>query len=139
VAYLSAFHEDNRSRATQLLRVSTSVYQDTLVTHHTHMIVPKPLYRYTRPLYSRLPYVVSSPIISSSRPPRILPANVLVEEERVPGYRPEFCYPENPGEVLNNCYKILTKVGWGTASTVWLAEDLERYEFSLVPKSSANP
>ncbi|KAH8745311.1 kinase-like domain-containing protein [Hyaloscypha finlandica] len=96
------------------------------------MIVPKPLYRYTRPLYSHLPYIVSSPIISSSRPPRILPANVLVEEGRVPGYRPEFCYPENPGEVLNNCYKILTKVGWGTASTVWLAEDLERQPFQHV-------
>jgi hypothetical protein len=53
-----------------------------------------------------------------------LPA--LVEEERVPGYRPEFYYPANPGEVLNNRYKILTKIKWGTASTVWLAEDLER-------------
>ena len=66
--------------------------------------------------------------MSSSRPPRILPASVLVEEEQVPGYRPEFYYPANPGEVLNNRYKILTKVGWGTASTVWLAEDLKRYE-----------
>jgi hypothetical protein len=77
--------------------------------------------------------------MSSSRPPRILPANVLVEEERVPGYRPEFYYPANPGEVLSNRYKILTKVGWGTASTIWLAENLERYDFSLVPKSSTNP
>ena len=65
--------------------------------------------------------------MSSSRRPEILPADVLVEEERVPGYRSEFYYPANPGEVLNDRYKILTKVGWGTASTVWLAEDLERY------------
>ena len=64
--------------------------------------------------------------MSSSRPPRILPSDVLVEEERVPDYRPEFYYPANPGQVLNNRYKILTKIGWGTASTVWLAEDLER-------------
>ncbi|KAH8584232.1 hypothetical protein B0O99DRAFT_647355 [Bisporella sp. PMI_857] len=63
--------------------------------------------------------------MSYSRPPRILPADVLIEEERVPGYQPEF-YPANPGQVLNNRYKILTKIGWGTASTVWLAEDLER-------------
>ena len=68
--------------------------------------------------------------MSSSRRPEILPADVLVEEERVPGYRPEFYYPANPGEVLNDRYKILTKVGWGTASTVWLAEDLERYHIT---------
>ena len=69
--------------------------------------------------------------MSSFRPPRILPANVLVKEEQVPGYRPEFYYPANPGEVLNYRYKILTKVGWGTASTVWLAEDLERYDLLM--------
>jgi hypothetical protein len=90
------------------------------------MILRKQFRRYVRPLYSNLPYIVSSPTMSSSRTPRILPTDVLVEEERVPGYRPEFYYPANPGEVLNNRYKILTKVGWGTASTVWLAEDLEK-------------
>jgi hypothetical protein len=64
--------------------------------------------------------------MSLSRLPKSLPTSVLVEEERVPGYRPEFFYPANPGQVLNNRYKILTKIGWGTASTVWLAEDLEQ-------------
>ena len=68
--------------------------------------------------------------MSSSRRPEILPADVLVEEERVPGYQPEFYYPAKPGEVLNDRYKILTKVGWGTASTVWLVEDLERYHIT---------
>jgi len=90
------------------------------------MILRKHFYRHLRPSHSKLPYIVSSPITSSSQAPRILPVDVLVEEERVPGYRPEFYYPANPGEVLNNRYKILTKVGWGTASTVWLAEDLKK-------------
>lgn len=89
------------------------------------MIVRKQLCRRVRPFRSRLPYIASSPTMSYSRPPRILPADVLIEEERVPGYRPEFYYPADPGQVLNNRYKILTKIGWGTASTVWLAEDLE--------------
>ncbi|KAI9055694.1 hypothetical protein LZ554_000637 [Drepanopeziza brunnea f. sp. 'monogermtubi'] len=64
--------------------------------------------------------------------PKILPPDVLVEEERVPGYRPEFFYPADPGQVLNNRYKILTKIGWGASSTVWLAEDLERMPFPYV-------
>ena len=64
--------------------------------------------------------------MSYCRPPKILPANAQVEEERVPGYRPEIFYPANPGQVLNNRFKILTKIGWGAASTVWLAEDLEQ-------------
>ncbi|KAL2060824.1 hypothetical protein VTL71DRAFT_8876 [Oculimacula yallundae] len=64
--------------------------------------------------------------------PRILPPDVLVEEERVPGYRPEFFYPAGPGQVLNNRYKILTKIGWGSSSTVWLAEDLGRMPFPYV-------
>jgi hypothetical protein len=92
---------------------------------HT-MIVRKHLCRSIQPFCLRFPYVVSAPIITTSRPPRILPANVLVEEERVPGYRPECYYPAKPGQILNGRHKILTKIGWGTASTVWLAEDLER-------------
>ncbi|KAG0648290.1 Serine threonine-kinase SRPK [Hyphodiscus hymeniophilus] len=96
------------------------------------MIVRKHFCRYTRPSHSRLPYNISRLMTSSSRTPKILPSDVLVEEERVPGYRPEFYYPANPGEVVNNRYKILTKVGWGTASTVWLAEDLERTPFQHV-------
>lgn len=59
-------------------------------------------------------------------PPRILPSNVLVEEEQVPGYQSDFYYPASPGQVLKSRYKILSKIGWGTGSTVWLAEDLQR-------------
>lgn len=86
---------------------------------------------------SHLPYIPSRPTTSYSRPPRILPADDLVEEERVPGYRPEFFYPADPGQILNNRYRILSKIGWGTASTVWLAEDLERYA-SLFPNVKGN-
>ncbi|KZF22544.1 CMGC protein kinase [Xylona heveae TC161] len=63
--------------------------------------------------------------MGSSQPPRILPADELVEEERVPGYRPELYYPATPGQVLNSRYKILTKIGWGRTSTVWLAQELD--------------
>lgn len=62
-----------------------------------------------------------------SRAPTILPSDVLVEEERIPGYDPKHFYPVNPGDLFHNRYETLAKVGWGTSSTVWLARDTQRY------------
>jgi len=66
-------------------------------------------------------------MISASRSPTILPADAPIEEERIPGYEPKRFLPVNPGDLLNNRYKIVVKVGWGTTSTVWLAQDTQRY------------
>jgi hypothetical protein len=65
--------------------------------------------------------------MSASRSPTILPADVPIEEERIPGYHPTHFLPVNLGDLLNNRYKIVVKVGWGTTSTVWLAQDTQRY------------
>jgi serine/threonine protein kinase len=65
--------------------------------------------------------------MSASRSPTILPADVPIEEERIPGYDPKRFLPVNPGDLLNNRYKIMVKLGWGTTSTVWLAQDTQRY------------
>jgi hypothetical protein len=53
--------------------------------------------------------------------PESLPLDVLVDEENVPGYRPQYFYPANPGDVLNRRYELKAKIGWGSSSTVWLA------------------
>ncbi|ROT38366.1 hypothetical protein SODALDRAFT_332934 [Sodiomyces alkalinus F11] len=37
-----------------------------------------------------------------------------------------FFYPANPGEILNNKYELITKVGWGSSSTVWFAREVNR-------------
>ena len=63
----------------------------------------------------------------ASRAPAILPSDVLLEEEKIPGYDPKQFYPVNPGDLFHNRYKMLAKVGWGTSSTVWLARDTQRY------------
>ncbi|MCJ1253125.1 hypothetical protein MMC24_000932 [Lignoscripta atroalba] len=63
----------------------------------------------------------------TSRSPTILPADVPIEEETIPGYNPTRFYPVNPGELLNNRYKALAKLGWGTTFTVWLARDTQRW------------
>lgn len=48
----------------------------------------------------------------------------LLEEETVPGYRPENYYPVELGEVFRDRYKTVAKLGYGSASTVWLCRDL---------------
>ncbi len=60
-------------------------------------------------------------------PPPTLPADVPIEEETVPFYDPKYFLPVNPGDLLNNRYKILVKVGFGSTSTVWLAQDTQKY------------
>jgi hypothetical protein len=53
--------------------------------------------------------------------------NELIEEERVPCYRPELFHPTRIGDILQDRYRIITKLGYGTSSTVWLAEDQSRW------------
>lgn len=50
-----------------------------------------------------------------------------IDEETIPNYSPNDYYSIHPGQVLNNRYQTITKLGWGFGSTVWLAEDLRRY------------
>ncbi|EME83949.1 uncharacterized protein MYCFIDRAFT_162812 [Pseudocercospora fijiensis CIRAD86] len=56
--------------------------------------------------------------------PKLSPS-IKIEEETVPGYREERFYPVRLGEVFHSRYKVLAKLGFGTASTVWLCRDLE--------------
>ncbi|KAI1279402.1 putative serine/threonine-protein kinase [Xylaria sp. FL0933] len=62
----------------------------------------------------------------TSQAPELIPSDVLVDEEIVPGYKPEHFYPANPGDVLDNRYELKAKIGWGSSSTVWLAQDISR-------------
>jgi serine/threonine-protein kinase SRPK3 len=54
---------------------------------------------------------------------RLDPAQLL-EEEKTPYYRPDRFYPTRLGEILNQRYQVVTKLGYGSGSTVWLARDL---------------
>ena len=42
------------------------------------------------------------------------------------GYNPKHYYPVKLGEVLHERYKIIGKLGFGSASTVWLCRDLQK-------------
>lgn len=53
------------------------------------------------------------------------------EEETVPDYDPRHFCKVAPGDVVGDGrYSIISKLGWGRFSTVWLAEDLRRYLFT---------
>lgn len=89
---------------------------------------------------SRLATQVASKLFSCSwgtaRPrsdPRAFPShgfdmeddNYLIDEERIPEYQPSFFYPVHLGHVYDGRYQTVTKLGWGSCSTIWLARDLQ--------------
>lgn len=47
-----------------------------------------------------------------------------IEEETIPDYVASRYYPVRLGEILQDRYQIVGKLGYGTSSTVWLARDL---------------
>ena len=55
----------------------------------------------------------------------LLPVQQLLEEETLPRYSAEHYYPARIGEVLGSQYQIVSKLGFGSTSTVWLARDLK--------------
>lgn len=56
--------------------------------------------------------------------PKSLPSDIPIEEELIPGYDPKRFYHPNPGEILDGRFELKAKIGWGTTSTVWLAQDV---------------
>lgn len=78
-------------------------------------------------------------ITSGSRvPPREFPTTGFtvipldgedIDEEHWPWYTPQSFYPVHIGEVIQSRYQVLYKLGFGTASTVWMCRDLESVFF----------
>ncbi|KAI9892748.1 MAG: hypothetical protein M1814_001168 [Vezdaea aestivalis] len=68
------------------------------------------------------------PITTTRDSLRTLASGVLIEELN-PDYNSESFYPVNPGDCFNDRYQVVTKLGWGSSSTVWLARDLHRWRW----------
>jgi hypothetical protein len=56
----------------------------------------------------------------------------LIEEQTLPRYSQRQYYPVRIGQRLTDRYRVITKLGYGAYSTVWLAKD-ERYVYSPMP------
>ena len=71
------------------------------------------------------PYLWPSPLNVRPRKMnrRFYQSPVRKEEQKLSRYHQETYYPVRIGDVLNERYKILTKLGFGAYSTVWLAWD----------------
>lgn len=48
-----------------------------------------------------------------------------IEEERMPSYDKGVFYPVRLGDVYSSRYQVLSKLGFGANSTVWLCRDLQ--------------
>ncbi|EDN08445.1 hypothetical protein I7I51_00067 [Histoplasma capsulatum] len=55
---------------------------------------------------------------------KVIDHSELFQEETLPGYQAELYYPVHVGEVFNQRYQVMGKLGFGVTSTVWLARDL---------------
>lgn len=81
---------------------------------------------------SRFPFSLMRTVTSQGLPPRQFPTSGYValdpldkiEEETLPLYKPENYYPVFIGEVFGSRYQVVSKLGYGTSSTVWLCRDL---------------
>lgn len=54
----------------------------------------------------------------------LLPIYEKFEEERFSLYQARSYYPVRLGEIFKSRYQAVAKLGYGTASTVWLCRDL---------------
>ncbi|OQE35477.1 hypothetical protein PENCOP_c013G05072 [Penicillium coprophilum] len=56
----------------------------------------------------------------------LLDSSLKIEEEIAMGYEPNetYTYPAEEGEILNDRYQILHKIGYGPTATVWYALDI---------------
>lgn len=60
-----------------------------------------------------------------------IPLEEKLEEEFIPGYVASRYYPVRIGQIFNDRYQVIGKLGFGATSTVWLARDL-RYGLLLL-------
>ena len=86
----------------------------------THTRMPSKLITLASYGFTRRQAVASQ----SCATPKSLPLDVPVDEETIHGYDPKNFYHPNPGDVLDHRYMLKAKIGWGTSSTVWLAQDV---------------
>lgn len=75
---------------------------------------------------------------SESRTYEKIDPSILVEEETLPGYLAQKYFPARIGQTFNKRYKVVGKLGYGSASTVWLCRDLLSSDTFVVLKIYIN-
>lgn len=65
------------------------------------------------------------PLVFTKQSTVSIPANKKIEEETIPGYLAARYYPVRVGEIFQDRYQVVGKLGFGITSTVWLARDMK--------------
>ncbi|KAL3422803.1 hypothetical protein PVAG01_04550 [Phlyctema vagabunda] len=58
--------------------------------------------------------------------------DLLLEEETLGSYEADRYYPVHIGELFENRYQVIGKLGFGSQSTVWLCRDLVKHKYVTV-------
>lgn len=61
------------------------------------------------------------------------------DDEGADGYRKGGYHPVQPGEIYNQRYHVLAKLGWGHFSTVWLCQDMTYNRFVALKVQKSAP
>ncbi|EEP79335.1 predicted protein [Uncinocarpus reesii 1704] len=67
-----------------------------------------------------------TPLPSSAE---LLDSSQKIEEERFPNYVAERYYPVRLGGIFDSRYQVITKLGFGAASTIWLCRDIQEQRY----------
>lgn len=81
----------------------------------------KMLQRVWKPLLRR----AWRPLVFTKQSTVSIPTNEKIEEETIPGYLAARYYPVRVGEIFQDRYQVVGKLGFGITSTVWLARDMK--------------
>ncbi|TFY58246.1 hypothetical protein EVJ58_g6542 [Rhodofomes roseus] len=57
----------------------------------------------------------------------IIPPSEKVDEEKLEWYSPSSFYPVRIGEVFQDRYQVVSKLGYGSSATIWLCRDLRQH------------
>ncbi|GLA25124.1 hypothetical protein ACMYSQ_000105 [Aspergillus niger] len=100
-------------------------------------VIPTPtpyLGNITRASYQTIRYSSQwkSPLTVFPTTDALIDPSIEIEEETLPTYHPEKYYPVQQGEVLDNRYQVLAKLGYGVTSTVWLGRDLRDSKYVVL-------
>jgi len=76
------------------------------------------------------------PLSTSGSGFEIINASCKVDEEHLRHYKLSRFYPVYLGDIFESRYQVLSKLGYGSCSTVWLSRDIMFVNFFSVPSIS---
>lgn len=112
-----------------ICEMSRTPYHNSLITQRSLLACSLSTRTLRRPLGVRIVDQTSRMSFRTSKPQMSkisqLPYDQKFEEERYLKYKAHQYYPVQLGQTFASRYRVIAKLGYGTASTVWLSRDLK--------------